>query len=181
MGLVAGSLTEGIQKAAKNGVVAVLIIDQPEPKLQVNVEVPFLTRAQQRLLGYAASMGCKFWRIELSQHGIVGAFPTATALKAYLPMDAPIITKQKLNAFEGTSLAADLATAHVTHVVVLGHEMNCCVKQTAIGGSYRRNDPFIAGATGNGLEVLTTREVLSGNGDPSWIDAPKVTFYTTLG
>ncbi|HEX2830567.1 MAG TPA: isochorismatase family protein [Burkholderiales bacterium] len=181
MTLKAGSLCGAMQSIAPKKI-AVLIIDQPEPPKPVpDEQVPDLVRYQQQLLAFANSIGCRFWRIELSQHGIVGKSPTATRLKGLIPPSTPVITKQRFNAFEGTTLKADLATAGVTHVVVLGHMMNCCVKYTAIGGAYRKTDPFVHGATGNGFKVMTQRKVLSGVGDADWVNEQDVSFYTSLG
>ena len=161
--------------------IGVLIIDEPEPKPPVaDADVKKITRDQQTLLAFANGQGCKFWRIELSQRGIAGEHPTSLRLRGFLPPDTPVVTKKHLNAFTETNLAGQLQTAGVTHVVVLGHETNCCVKQTAVGGPPKPERDPVAGATQLGYTVLTSPLVLKGRDAPKWTGEAKTEFYAKL-
>jgi hypothetical protein len=181
MAIAGGSLFKGIQDAIKknDGKVAVFIIDQPQNARDMQEEVSMLTFCQQQLIRFAVGAGCLFWRIEPDIQGAT----TLVRLRALLPQNTPVIKKSRANAFDSTGLAGNLKTAGVKYLVLLGHAMNHCVKQTAIGGSFRKNDAFVPGATGNNFEVMTTRSVLSGQGaneEPTWVDAEHVTFYASL-
>jgi len=134
-------------------------------------------------------LGLPVWLVELSPSGPV-ARPrerTMVRLRAMLPRNTPRVAKQRFNAFEGTDLLARIHNAMVlSYLVVMGHEVNCCVKQTAIGGSYKPSSPFVEGATGNGFKVLTCDDILSINSkhwDPvkaDWWDHMRVEYYASL-
>lgn len=176
MAQINGSLLDRISLVRDGGAeVGVLLIDE-----QANFNAtPELIEDQRFLLHMASRLGCRFWLIELDPtNGVAPTSPTLLRLRALV--QAATVVKTRFNGFEGTNLHANLTAAGVTtHVVVLGHAANCCVKQTAIGGAYKPGQPFVAGAAGLGYTVMTANRLLS-DGPANWTNAANVEFYSDL-
>lgn len=181
---VNGSLIERMSALVdQNVTVGVLVIDEQGDHFG-GANADDLIKVQQKLLIAAGRLGCRFWLIEYNVKA--GAAPTkrtTARIRAVLHSATPIVAKKRFNAFEGTNLHASMIARGVdTHVVVLGHEANCCVRFTAIGGQFKPNTPFVQGATGRGYTVLTTPGVLSSIGGvpANWMNQPSVEFYSQL-
>lgn len=175
-----GSLIEAMSKLPE-GSVGVLIIDEQDGFDSPDDRRQQLLARQQTLIMAASRLGCRFWLVELDPSGNGNASATILRLRALVGADrSSRIVKTKFNGFDGTTLDNELRQAHVTHVVVLGHQTNCCVMQTAIGGFYeRRRGTFVQGATGRGFKVLSSDQVLSGD-EAIWKLEDRVTFFSKL-
>ncbi|MFX2611673.1 cysteine hydrolase family protein [Enterobacter mori] len=167
---------------------AVILIDVS--KLENDI-VADCVRNMQAVLVYANREELPVYLVELSPSGSQ-QHPderTAIQLRGLLSPNIPVIRKPRFNAFDDTDLLKQLHSRAVnSHVVLMGQEANCCVKQTALGGVYRRRGgTFIDGAVGHGYSVLTSDVVLRANfpGGPSGIKAdwwadPRVEYYSML-
>ncbi len=189
MTLLQGSLMGEMTRLIGLGTtVGVLLIDE-----QGNFNgSPALIGSQRHLLAFAASMRCPVWLVELDPpsgmanvavpaNTVAGrAMKTLVSLRSLVPDDTPVLRKSQFNAFVGTNLVADLAGRGVnSHLVVLGHEGSCCVKQTAVGGPPKPNAVPLVGATGHGFTVLSTASIVSGSTN-SWSGNVNVGFYSQL-
>lgn len=176
-----GSLIEDMSRLPADRVGILIIDEQGSFADDAWIERQRLIERQQMLINAASRLGCRFWFVELDPRRDGITSPTILRLRAMLGADrASRVLKTKFNGFDGTTLESELRQAHVTHVVVLGHEANCCVKQTAIGGIYNRcGGTFVQGATGLGFKVLSSDQILSGS-EASWKWEDRVTFYSTL-
>lgn len=180
MAEIDGSLIAQIGELSANEVtVGVLVIDEQQDFTGSQT----LIENQQQLLVACGRFSCRFWLVELNPRaGIAPTSRTLLRLRALVHAATSIVAKTRFNAFEGTNLHASLLARGVSsHLVVLGHEVNCCVKQTAIGGRYKPGQPVVPGATGRGYTVMTAEAVLSSNGrQADWKQERDVEFYTTL-
>ncbi len=101
---------------------------------------------------------------------------TRTRIAALLPMNTPVVTKHHPNAFKTPGLQNLLQAAHVTHLVLAGHNSNACVRATAGAGPFGPMDP---GAIQGGLHVMSSQAVLHGP-PANWTDGASVSFYSRL-
>ncbi len=189
---VNGSLMAKVGELAARGVkVGMLVIDEPvSADREDTLAVPPHIRAMQTLLVFGVREGLPVWLIELCPGEVhAPSSRTMVRLRGLLPTSTPAVLKKRFNAFEGTNLLTLLQDAGVTtHLVVMGHEVNCCVKQTVLGGKYKRSTPFVFGAIDLRYKVLTSDHVLSINGAPKgphgtkadWADHVDVRYYAHL-
>ncbi|MBX3205717.1 MAG: isochorismatase family protein [Labilithrix sp.] len=177
--------------AGRDITVGILVIDEPvTADRQDPMAVPHHIRNMQTVLVYAGWEQHPVWLVELSPGPVHSpASRTMVRLRGMVPPSTPAVLKKRFNAFEGTNLLELLRAANVTsHLVVMGHEVNCCVKQTALGGRYKASTPFEFGAVGLHYKVLTSDHVLSINGAPTgpggakadWADHADVEYFARL-
>jgi len=179
MPMVQGSLLAGMQHLTATGnTVGVVVIDEQSADADTAPESAIETFAQQRVLLFASRMDYRIWLVELNPNPMNPNLPTRTRLRAVLPIDTPIVTKQQLNAFTGTNLHNLLQAAGIGAFVIMGYHVNCCVKQTAVGGHTgpRNTGPNNPGGTQSGYLVLTCPEILRG-GAAVWWNEAGVRFY----
>ena len=178
MSLVPGSLLAGMQKLTGEGhAIGVVVVDEQS---QLGGGGFAETTAQQRLLAFANNMNYPVWLVELNPNPANANLPTHTKLRGLLPPGTPVVTKQSLNAFSGTNLHALLQAANIDAFVLMGYNVNCCVKHTAVGGFTNPANKMVKpGATQRGYMVLTCQAVLRG-GVATWWQEPGVRFYASL-
>ncbi|MBX3264067.1 MAG: isochorismatase family protein [Labilithrix sp.] len=179
------------QLSGQGAAVGILVIDEPVSADREDPNaVPDHIRDMQTVLVYAGWERHPVWLVELSPGPEQNPTSrTMVRLRGMLPPSTPAVLKKRFNAFEGTNLRELLRAANVTsHLVVMGHEVNCCVKQTVIGGRYKPSTPFEFGAVGLEYTVLTSDRVLSINGEPKgpggvkadWADHVAVEYYARV-
>ena len=175
MAHVQGSLLAGMQEATATGDhIGVVLVDE-QTDLDRSHEETF---SQQRVLMFASRMDYPIWLVELRPNPVHHHSPTQTRLRALLPLTTPVIVKQMFNAFTGTNLHALLQAATIDGFVVMGFEVNCCVRQTATGGypGHGNTGQHAPGAVQHGYYVLTCPQVVRG-GTANWSNANGVLFY----
>ena len=134
------------------GKYAVLLID-PHPRMRVNVELMHvLNRAvRDEAPIIATTLGHE---IRLP--------PPLESLSTYINP----LQKDNFNAFAGTDLEQHLNALGVRNLILAGHEANCCVLTTAVGGPEASpragfSRPHFDGAVQRDFNVFTDRALLN--------------------
>jgi hypothetical protein len=159
--------------------VGLLIIDEQQRKDPLEAAASSALRAQQRVIMGAVSLEIPVFFIELNPTGDPDKTkPSRSRLRGLLPPGTTRMMKKHLNAFNDTALQSTLYANRIGALVIMGHETNCCVKATAVGGVYDTNPENRSpdGATQRGFYVLSCQQVLRDT-EASWADEAMVQFY----
>ncbi|MCK5871080.1 MAG: isochorismatase family protein [Methyloprofundus sp.] len=175
-----GSLFDEVQICITNGVkIALLIIDE-DPMAAIG-EQRNVTPNQQRLLSYMQINNCLICSINFPEY-----YPercpnydsTRPALKLLYNGHEYHLQKPHYNAFRETSLHPDLQELNITHLVIMGFDINYCIRAT-IGVSDNSIGKNVGlGATQLGYKVMTCDQVLHG-GCATW-SASTPSHYSNL-
>lgn len=131
-----------------------------------------VTAYQQRLLMFMQRMEIPVWCIK-QRSNMYG--PLRVQLRGLYNGTQKIITKTGYNAFKNTTLHSDLQSQGITHLVAMGWNANVCVAAT-LGVFTPRNkledENHGLGALQLGYKILSTGDILHGNGVISWAYHP---------
>ena len=181
MTIYAGSMLAEVQRLQGLGyTVGVVVVDEQGDGGYEE------TYDQQAVLMFASRNGCPVWLVELNPNaGNEPNLKTRVRLRALLPPGTPVVTKTSLNAFVGTNLDHQLTAHHVSAFVIMGFAVNCCVRQTAVGGPEKRVGPHVHGATDHGYVVMSCPQILRGGqanegGTAIWRHEPGVWFFNSV-
>ena len=174
MSIINGGLRDAMREYAAGGErLAVLVIDEQSGVHQEFVE------AQDAVLRAAVELKLPVWLIELNP-GLKQGKPSKPTVQHLKIGGARVCQKPHINAFAVNThpnLREELKRDGVSMLVVMGYNVNCCVKVTSVGG---KDDSagklWRPGATQLGYTVLTSGWILRG-GEADWWDQPGVRFY----
>jgi hypothetical protein len=206
-----GSLLEAIPKLKIEGcsIGFVVVDEQSSPESPKKVELSVLeqkraevveknyaevTAAQNKLIEFATQFNYPVWFIETYTNIVSRELrPTREDLSKLAPKSACVVPKTDSNAFSSSNLFDELMNAKIDTLVLLGYEVNCCVRLTAVGGDpgpmikgNPSGKPLQRGATAFGFLVLTCQQVLRGQdmkGEApvaTWRGDHNVRFYANL-
>jgi nicotinamidase-related amidase len=196
----AGSLLEAIPKLKLDGrsIGFVVVDEQSTPETPTKGELGAfekneaeVTAAQNKLIEFATRFNFPVWFVEIASTG--GSKPTRADLRELAPKNLCVVPKTAMNPFTSSNLFEELKNAKIDTIVLLGFQVNCCVRMTAVGGDpgpFSKGKPsgnaLQQGATALGFQVLTCQQVLRGqntDGDifsANWKNEDNVRFYSSL-
>jgi Isochorismatase family len=154
-----------------NGKVAGMVIDEQGANHEK-------TNEQMIMLRKLAVWRCPIFLVELETESdrlaLRGPLPTNPdlrlaacddTLQEFRPLRTQLqcrrVIKRYANALVQTDLMKKLKADHITHVVIMGQQTNCCVRATAIGGKDIDRGPEYAGLVQHGIRVLSTPKLMS--------------------
>jgi len=206
-----GSLLVAIPKLKLEGcsIGFVVVDEQSSPASPKKVELSVLeqkraevveknyaevTAAQNKLIEFATEFNDPVWFVETYTDVISRDLkPTRADLRDLAPKSTYVVPKTDTNAFSSSNLFDELMNAKIDTLVLLGYEVNCCMRMTAVGGDpgpcfkgKPSGKTLQRGATALGFLVLTCQQVLRGQtlqGETSmavWMNERNVRFYATL-
>ncbi len=211
MAIYPGSLLEAIPKLKIEGcsIGFVVVDEQSSPESPKKVELSVLeqkraevveknyaevTAAQNKLIEFATQFNYPVWFVETNTNVISKDLrPTRVDLRELAPKNICVVPKTDTNAFSSSNLFDELMNAKIDTIVLLGYEVNCCVRMTAVGGDpgpcpkgKPSGKPLQRGATTIGFLVLTCQQVLRGANQKGeapmavWMNESNVRFYANL-
>jgi hypothetical protein len=153
-----------------------------------------VTAAQNELIKFATQHNFPVWFVETYTNVISRDLrPTRADLRELAPKNLCVVPKTDINAFSSSNLFDELWNAKIDTIVLLGYEVNCCMRMTAVGGDpgpmikgNPSGKPLQRGAATIGFLVLTCQQVLRGltlKGETSmavWMNERNVRFYANL-